>query len=192
MSVSDAISCRRAIRAYGPEKVDGRTIQTLLDAAVRAPTAIHLEPWAFAVVQDPERLHRYSEKAKALARADASSFRTGAPGAHAEGHVALLEDPSYSIFYDASTLIAICARPLGPFASADCWLAAENLMLMACGLGLGTCCIGFAVRVLNTPEVKAELAIPEDVKVVAPIIVGVPRTQPAPSSRKAPLVYSWS
>ena len=78
------------------------------------------------------------------------------------------------MFYDAGTLIAIGAKPLGPFVVADCWLAAENLMLAACALGLGTCCIGAAVGALNSPDTKSELAIPSDVEIVAPIVVGMP------------------
>jgi len=37
-----------------------------------------------------------------------------------------MANPEFSIFYDASTLIVICARPMGPFVAADCWLAAET------------------------------------------------------------------
>jgi nitroreductase len=74
---------------------------------------------------------------------------------------------------------------------ADCWLAAENLMLAAYGLGLGTCCIGFAVPVLNTPEVKTELGIPPEASAVAPIIVGVAREKPVPVSRKPPEILCW-
>lgn len=47
---------------------------------------------------------------------------------------------------------------------ADCWLAAENLMLSACALGLGTCCIGSAIPALNSPEAKSELGISADVE----------------------------
>jgi nitroreductase len=89
-------------------------------------------------------------------------------------------------------LIAIGARPLGPFVTADCWLAAENLMLAACALGLGTCCIGSAVPALNGPETKSELGIPSDAEIVAPIIVGVPREAAAEVSRHNPTVVSWT
>jgi nitroreductase len=192
MSLMQAIHARRAIRSFEPDKVDEQAIRALLSAAVQAPTAVQLEPWAFVIVQDPVALKRISDRAKALANDDPARRMGRAPGAHAEGHVAILEDPRYNIFYDAGTLIAICARPLGPFVSADCWLAAENLMLTACALGLGSCCVGFAVRVLNLPETKAELDIPADVTVVAPIIVGVPRVVPAPVPRKPPVVLSWT
>jgi nitroreductase len=80
---------------------------------------------------------------------------------------------------------------LGTFVTADCWLAAENLMLAACAMGLGTCCIGFAVPVLNAPDVKRELGIPADVTAVAPIIVGVPRDATPPVPRKGPDVLRW-
>jgi nitroreductase len=96
------------------------------------------------------------------------------------------------VFYDAGTLIAIGARPLGPFVAADCWLAAENLMLAACALGLGTCCIGSAVPALNSPETKSELGIPSDVEILAPIIVGVPREPAAEVSRRNPTIVSWT
>jgi len=60
--------------------------------------------------------------------------------------VSQLQDPHFSVFYDASTLIVIGARHPDPFAIADCWLAAENLMLAACALRLGSCCIGVRGR----------------------------------------------
>jgi nitroreductase len=80
---------------------------------------------------------------------------------------------------------------MGRFVTADCWLAAENLMLMACGLGLGTCPIGFAVPILNTPEVKRELGIPAEYEVVAPIAVGFPRGFTPPVSRRPPEIIAW-
>ena len=194
LSVLDAIYLRRAVRAYQPKPVDAETIRKLLDAAVQAPTAIHLEPWAFVVVQDAERLRRYSDRAKAILTQDLHAhqdLRDAAGKPRARGYLDLLANPDFSIFYDAGTLIVICAKPLSPYVTADCWLAAENLMLAACALGLGTCPIGFAVAVLNTPEVKAELGIPPELTAVAPIIVGVPSGAPAAGARKPPEILSW-
>jgi nitroreductase len=47
------------------------------------------------------------------------------------------------------------------------WLAAENLMLAAHAMGLGTCVIGSAVPALNTPKSKAELNIPSECTAIA-------------------------
>jgi nitroreductase len=74
---------------------------------------------------------------------------------------------------------------------ADCWLAAENLMLAACALGLGTCCIGSAVTVLNRPDVKSELLILHETKVVVPIVIRIPAGPTPDVPRKAPEILSW-
>jgi nitroreductase len=185
-AVPELIYRRRAVRAYTSETLDEPKIRALLDAAVQAPTAMHLEPWAFVVVQDRAVLKRLSDRAKLIARDDASHrdlVRAPRPSP--------LADPEFNIFYDAGTLIVICGRAVGPFVEADCWLAAENLMLAACAMGLGTCCIGFALPALRAPDVKQELGIPPDVTAVAPIIVGRPRG-PTPSvGRREPLVLRW-
>ena len=194
-AVLQAIHARRAVRSYQPKPLDQSTVQTLLDAAVQAPTAMHLEPWAFAVVQDRAMLKRFSESAKALLADEAigtasCSGPRASPARRNTGQ--MLADPAFNIFYDAGTLIVICGQPKGSFVAADCWLAAENLMLAACGLGLGSCVIGFAVPLLNTPEVKRELKIPADVIAVAPIIVGVPAGPTPAVPRKAPDILSWA
>jgi nitroreductase len=67
----------------------------------------------------------------------------------------------------------------------------EANRLAACAMGLGTCCIGFAVPMLIRAEVKAELGIPPDVVAVAPIIVGVPKEEAAQTSRNAPEIICW-
>jgi nitroreductase len=185
--IMDAIHNRRSVRSYGPQKLDAAAIQKLLDAAVWAPTAVHEEPWAFVIVQDKEVLQSLSDRAKKI-------FMAEAERAHPEQARRLLDmvaDPEFNIFYDAGTLIVICARPKGTFVGADCWLAAQNLLLAAYGMGLGTCVIGFAVPALNTPEIKAELGIPAECSAVAPIIVGVPHGETPRSTRKEPEILAW-
>lgn len=102
-----------------------------------------------------------------------------------------LQDPEFDVFYGAGTLIVICARRMDPFVVADCWLAAENLMLAATALGLGTCCVGAAVEALNSQEMKAALGMPADVHAVAPIAVGVPAGGAPPVPRREPEILSW-
>jgi len=190
--IPDVIRQRRSVRAYAAAQPGAALVRGLLDAAVQAPTAMHSEPWGFAVVQDREQLRRYSDRAKEMMRSPAEAVGWGAAARLHGGAPALLEDPAFNIFYDAGTLVVVCRREGGPFADADCWLAAQNLMLAATAKGLGSCCIGFAVRVLNTGEAKRELGIPESGAAVAPIILGFPRA-PAPAvPRKAPVVLSWS
>lgn len=180
MSVIDAIYKRRAVRAYKALAVSRDDISVLLDAAVQAPTAIHEEPWAFVVIQNRDMLKELSDSAKEILD---SQEQTVLPD--------FLKNPDLNIFYDAGTLIIIYGKNMGPFVAADCWLAAENLMLAACAMGLGTCVIGLAVEALNTPEWKQKLGVSPDFTAHVPLILGVPGGKTPPVFRKAPEIIAW-
>lgn len=179
-SVFDAMRARRSVRAYAPDRLERSVLQTLLEAAVLAPTAMHEEPWAFVVIQDREMLKRLSDLAKPLFIE--SLHRSGRT-------TGIFSDPDFDIFHGAGTLIVICAKPFGPFFEADCWLAAENLMLAACAGGLGSCVIGSSVAAIN--ELKTAIGIPAEFDAIAPIVIGVPAGETPASSRKAPQVLAW-
>jgi nitroreductase len=187
MSVMDAIYGRRSVRGYTAQPIERATILELLAAAVRAPTAIHEEPWAFAVIQDPALLKRLSDRAKPLFVEEAHRAHLDAAGHSLDAFAS----PDFNIFYNAGTLIVIYGKPMGPFVPADCWLAAENLMLAACAMGLGTCVIGSAVPVLNLSESKSDLGIPMELTAVAPIILGLPSGETPSTPRKEPHVLAW-
>ena len=186
-NVFEAILARRSVRAYTPVKLGSAAVNTLLEAAVRAPTAMHEEPWAFVVIQDERILKRLSDRAKPIFVKE-MHHRNSQGIAHSFEH---FDQPDFDIFHGANTLIVICAKPVGPFVAADCWLAAENLMLAACDMGLGSCIIGSSTSVLNIHKVKTELGIPDEYTAIAPIIVGVPREETAATSRKEPLILAW-
>lgn len=158
----------------------------LLDAAVRAPSAMNQQPWAFVVIQDARMLRRYSDRAKA-------AFLAHLNGDQRMGHFReTLSSPGFNVFYNAGTLILICAGPGTMNTAEDCCLAAQNFMLAACAMGLGTCPIGLARPMFNLPEIKAELAIPADYSPVFPIIVGYPAGETPPAPRAGPRVLSWT
>lgn len=186
IGVLDAIYRRRAVRSYTGEQLDRARIEALLAAAVQAPTAMHEEPWVFTVIQDKRILKQLSDAAKNLLKEELEEDLP--QGKHARD---LINDAAFNVFYDAGTLVVIWAKPVGSFAAADCWLAAENLMLAACGAGLGSCVIGFAVGALNTPEWKRRLGVHEKMTAIAPVILGVPAQAPPPVPRKKPEILSW-
>lgn len=177
LSVLDAINTRASVRAYTQAPVSENDVDFLLRAAVRAPTAMHGEPWVFVVIQDRELLRKIDAAAKV--------------GVLAKALAAHILPETFDIFHGAGTLIAIGARKSGPFVEGDCWLAAENLMLAATSVGLGTCCIGSAVSSLNDPAVKNLVGLPADVKFVVPIIVGHPKDVSAPTARRDPEIAAW-
>ena len=180
-SVLDAIKSRRSIRSYEGKAVPDSAIRTLLEAATYAPSAINVQPWRFTIVTHKETMIRISDMAKpALIRA--------LPDVGDENLVALkkrLSDPQYNIFYGAPLLIFISSLK-SPYAVYDCSMAAQNMMLTASSLGMGSCWIGTAVLTANEPKVKADLGVPEDHEVHAALIFGYPKgVANAPSKRPA-------
>jgi nitroreductase len=185
MDLGTAITGRRAVRDYTNQVVEASTIRRLIDAAVHAPSAVNQQPWTFSVVRDQDVLDRISLDAKSYMRANVPT------GPIAEHLLTRLRDPSFHIFYHAPVLILISADAQGPWIVEDCALAAENLMLTAYAVGLGSCWIGFAQGFLNTPEGKAALGLPAGCVPVAPIIIGHPKAPTPPVARKAPRIH-WT
>jgi nitroreductase len=185
VGLADAIFHRRAVRRYSDRNVDEDTVWKLLIAAVQAPSAMNQQPWVFGVFHGRKRLLEYSELAKQyLVATYPTTFEL-----HSRSE--LYENPNYNIFHDASTLIVIYATRGRLHPNEDCCLAAENLMLAAYGLGLGTCPIGFARPWLDLPETKRKLEVPEHYSAVFPVVVGYPAGYTEPSLREEPYVVSW-
>jgi nitroreductase len=187
LDVFETILARRSVRSYADATLERKTVHTLLEAAVRAPTVVREEPLVFVVVQDRQLLRRLSDSAKPLFADGPRRGDFERPGLAFE----VLISPDFNIFYDAGTLIVICARPVGPFFAADCWLAAENIMLAACAMGLGTCVVGAALAVLKDSEIAAQLGIPAEFAAIAPIVVGQSRGDVPATARREPLVVAW-
>jgi nitroreductase len=182
MSVFEAILGRRSIREYTSQKVDAKKIRSLIEAAVMAPTAMHREPWAFAVIQDTAVLQELSDVAKPMFIKQLK---------HESHDIEALKNPDFNLFYDANTLIIICGDKNNPAAEADCWLAAENLILAAFAMGLGTCVIGSVLSALKNVEQKLKLGINDTFEVFVPIVIGFPRGDAVSSKRKRPLIVNW-
>lgn len=169
MELIEVIAQRRSVRNYTGQKVEKHTIEQLIHDATLAPSAMNSQPWAYAVIQDDAMLKTLSDESKAFLLSvmdeypQLSKYRTA------------LTNPDFNIFYNAGNLIIIYAKPQGPHPEEDCCLAAQNLMLSACNLGLGTCWIGFSRPLLNKAEVKERLGVPAEYSAVAPLIVGYPQ-----------------
>ena len=183
MSIMDAIYSRRAVRDFSPEDLPETALHALLYAAVQAPTVVAGDVWGFAVIQDRGLLKALSDDVGRLY----SSVGDGESRA-----LPYRADTYFNIFFNAGTLIVIYGNALQTYAQADCWLAAENLILAGCGMGIGSCIIGLAVDALNTPEWKTRLDIPPAMTAVAPIILGMAARGSDPVHRPAPNVLSWT
>ncbi len=169
-AVLEAIKSRRAIRSYEDKPVPESAIETMLEAATYAPSAINLQPWKFTIITSKAEMKHLSDMAKpALLRTLPDVGNEAMSGLKKR-----LADPLYNIFYDAPLLIFV-AGAKSRFDVYDCSMAAQNMMLAAYSLGIGSCWIGTAVTLANEPKIKAEFGIPEDHQVHAAIIFGYPK-----------------
>lgn len=186
MNTIDAIYTRRSVRKYQDKPVDKATVEKLLDATVQSPSAMNAQPWTFCIIQDADLLLDISNRTKAYLL----SILEQRP--LLEKYRSAFESPDFNIFYDASTLVIICAKPgESPDPVTDCCLAAENLMLAAHDFGLGTCWIGFARAYFNLPEAKQSAGIPDEYTVTAPIIVGYPDGESPAREKNQPEILFW-
>ena len=184
MELTEVIKNRRAVREYTNAAIDRATVERLIEAAVLAPSAMNLQPWAFAALLGRDRVEAYAKRAKEWLLASLSQTFYDPSIRH------MLEDPNFVLFYHSPALVIVLAKSSGTQGAEDCCLAAENLMLAARNEGLGTCWIGFARPWLDLPETKAELKLPVQYHVVAPIVLGHPKAWPESHGRK-PAEILW-
>lgn len=186
MKFIDVLKKRRAVREYTREAIGRTEVAALIDAAVHAPSAMNMQPWAFAVILGREQIDGYARRAKDWLLANLTHL----PDSHARRlQESILADPEYSLFYHAPALVLVMAQSSETQAIEDCCLAALSFMLAARDRDLGTCWIGFARPWLNRPEIKAELGLPEQYRIVAPMVLGHPVAWPESHGRKPAAIY---
>jgi len=183
VELEEAITGRRSVRSFTSAPIDPILIEQLVQAAVRAPSAMNRQPCIFTVVRNQGDLRHISQEAKLHLLA------TAEPGRESDQLHAMLSDANFDIFYHAPALIVISAREAAPWAIEDCALAAQNLMLKAHAMALGACWIGFTQSFLNTPQGKDTLRLSGSCVAVAPIIVGHPKLAALPVPRNAPEIH---
>ncbi|MGQ9557038.1 MAG: nitroreductase family protein [Desulfurispora sp.] len=185
MDLLTALKDRRSVRAYLEQPVTEETIRQLLEYATYAPSGSNLQPWRFAVVQDQQLLQKWSDEAKAFL------LTKVAERPYLQQYKAVLENQGFHIFYHAPALLLLWAdsRKSMTYIN-DCSMAAQNIMLAAHSLGLGSCWIGFFVEFGNKPEFKQALDVPDYYKLIAPLALGYPRgSWPMPPRQPAEILF---
>ncbi|MCF6378834.1 NADPH-dependent oxidoreductase [Nocardioides KLBMP 9356] len=154
----------RSVRRFLPDAVSDDDLRTLVAAAQSAPTSSNLQPWSVVAVRDPERRRRLSTlAARQQFVADAPLLLVwiadlGRARRLAESREHKLEAADYL----ETALIGFI----------DVALAAQNAVVAAESLGLGSCYVG-AIR-NNPEEVAAELGLPPHAIAAFGLAVGRP------------------
>ena len=180
------IKTRRSVRNYADRPVSDEVIESIIDAGIHAPTGLGLQPWRFVVIRDKDIMKQMSThcKPKLLKQLEGVNIDAAAQ------FKKMLRSEEFDIFYNAPVLIIVLGNKNAPTADFDCAMCAQNMMLAAHSMGLGSCWIGTACLVQDNPEMLQKLKIPEDHKVVAPIIFGYGGTVPAAPPRNDPVI-TW-
>ena len=183
MDFQQVVEGRRAVRQYRDAPLARELIERLIGTAVLAPSAMNLQPWAFAVITDAARIDACARRAKEHLLANPAVLQLPPEERN------FLSDPQLNIFYHAPVLSLVLAKSAEQQAREDCCLAAQTLMLAAREAGLGSCWIGLGRPWLDLTATKSELGIPQHYHVVAPIVLGYPAAWPQSHGRHAPEVH---
>jgi nitroreductase len=146
----NSIFQRRSVRTYLEKPVEPEKMETLLRAAMQAPSAGNQQASEFLVVQDAaalRQLSRMSPYAGLLAKAPAA--------------IVLLGNAQRMKFSENW--------------EQDLGAAAENLLLEAAELGLGAVWLGVHPLSERIDAVKTQFSLPERLRPFAVIAVGYPK-----------------
>jgi nitroreductase len=178
-----AILERRSIRQYKPDSVSREDIETVLRAALFAPSGAGIEPWHFTVITDKSVIEDFDARTRE-AMADSGIDRIEAMG----------KATRYRVFFDAPVVILICGEKIlrkpGRHLSvlADCSAAIQNIQLAAVSIGLGTCWIGL-VRYLF--EREPAFMAPDGYEPLFALTLGHPAAAPASREERRPGTVAW-
>ncbi len=186
MEFRDVLQNRRSVREYQDTPIEPQIVQSLIDEAILAPSAVNSQPWEFWVVLGRQRIDDLSDRAKAWLVEKVAHDPTAEAG-YQRQHLAR---PELSLLYHAPALVLVAAKSFEKQSDEDCCLAAFSLMLSARDSQLGTCWIGLTRPWFNLPATKRELGIPETASVVAPLVLGYPKEWPETPGRN-PAAIHW-
>ena len=129
--VIENIMARRSIRKYKAETVDRETLTKIMECGINAPSGQNKQSWEVRIVDDPVILNEMSE-----------AMGQSHPG----------NDFAKECFRGAPVMVFIARDPSYDFSAYDCGLLAQNIMLSAWSLGVGSECLGSPVRFLTDNE----------------------------------------
>lgn len=185
--IMETILHRRAIRRFEETQIEEDALQQILQAGLYAPSAGGRQEVLFAVCQTKE----INERLGRIKRTNSSPRMATATSYVSKEQPSIADDPNLkNAFYDAPTVITMFAPKNFLFSAEDCAIAAENMMLAADSLGIGSCYIGQGWTAFADPYGQAILKkweIPVNFYAVMQLLLGYPRKDdphPMPKPRK--------
>jgi nitroreductase len=161
METIEAINRRKSVRAYEEKAVPQDVLSTIIEAGQRPPNA---GPFHLSVIRNSALLKKINDLTReAMLNSDNAFSRQRA------------SLPGYEPIYGAPVLILLSAPEDSPFGAINTALSAENMLIQATEVGLGSCFLISPTRVLNgagNRELAREAGVPEGYAVQCAVIVG--------------------
>jgi nitroreductase len=183
--VLEAIKTRRSIRSYEPRPVPHDILQTLVEIANDAPSAMNTQPWRFVVVTDQKLRQLLAQTAAPNARKYFEAFKESNPERYAV-IMKRFDEMADPVYYSAPAIIFVIGS--GPQAADGCPMACLNIMLAARSLGLGSCWVKLGSLITENPEITMALNLKANEQIFGPILLGYPGEIPAAPNKKNPMV----
>ena len=161
MDVTDAILKRKSVRAYEDKPVPADVLSKIIEAGQWPPNA---GPFQISVIRNAGLRQKINDRALQAMINSGNEF--------AKQRASL---PGYQPVYGAPVLILLSTPAEGPLGGLNAALAAENMLLEATGLGLGSCFLLSPTRALNgesNRDLAREAGVPEGYDVQCAVIVG--------------------
>ena len=184
--VIDIIQTRRCVRQYLDKEISDDDITFLIDCAGYAPSGLNMQPWAFLVIKNRDKILKLSETCKKSMIPLLEDMKNTSKAA--EEYLSFLKQKGSDMFYGAPVLVIILGNKNALTAVYDCAMAAQTMMLAAQSLGIGSCWIGGAQRALMDEKLLREIGAPEGYIDVAPLIFGYPKGKTEMPERIVPKV----
>jgi len=161
MNISETIAKRKSVRAYLDKAILADDLAKIVEAGRWAPNA---GPFQISVVGNSDLRQRINDRTLDAMIHSGNEFlqqRASLPG--------------YQPIYGAPVLILLSGPPDAPHSARNTSLAAENMLLEATGLGLGSCHLVSPTLALNgqkNRDLARETGIPDGYTVQCAVIVG--------------------
>jgi len=189
--IINVIKERRSVRKFTEDPIEKDILEEIILAGRYAPSARNIQPWRFIVITNPSFIQELSvqiknEMKKVLKTRFLKKFSY--PELKDEEMLKFLYavaiSPKDIIFFDAPVLVFIVCEN-GMFIDESCACCAENMMLAAHTLGIGSCWIGFASMLGLNKEMLEKIGVPPNHHISAALIFGHPAdTNNRPPMRK--------
>ena len=170
-AVIETIMTRRSVRKYQPQAVNRDTMQVIVECGINAPNAINRQAWEVRIVDNPEVIKKLTDL-------------------YIQDNPKAAEDPNFqNMFRNAPTVAFIANDTTFAYSPVDCGLMAENMILSAWSMGIGSCCLGGPSRFMKAnPEANKylqEMGFSENYDLLLCIGFGYPAETPKAKSRDA-------